>query len=190
MTHRDDHEHLLLPPDPEDAPGWPDWPAPARRRVALCALLDRIAELTAGGARVRVLVPEEARHTWRGLGAALDSYGMAASVAAAGDEQDVERVEMPADPAAARRGAYGVALLGAGAAPVRYLGLTVAGEAAGAGQTSGATEGPWQVVTDEGWRTTLTPAALLDPLLALRPGQRLHAFVLATREPALVSAWH
>lgn len=189
MTDRD-LEHLLLPPDPDDAPGWQDWPAAARRRVALCALLDRIAELTAGGGRVRVLVPAEGWQTWRGLGAALDSYGMAAAVTAAAGEQDVERVEMPADPAAARRGAYGVALLGAGAAPVRYLGLTVAGEPAGAGGPNGAAEGPWQVVTDEGWRTTLTRAALLDPILALRPGQRLQAVVLATREPAILSAWH
>lgn len=185
-----DLEHLLLPPDPDDAPGWQEWPAPARRRLALCALLDRIDELTAGGGRVRVLVPEDAWHTWRGLGAALDSYGMAASVAAAAEAQDVERVEMPADPDAARRGAYGVALLGAGAAPVRHLGLTVAGEPARAGVPNGAMEGSWQVLTDEGWRTTLSRAALLDPILALRPGQRLQAVVLATREPAILSAWH
>lgn len=184
MTDRDDLEHLLLPPDPDDAPGWQDWPAPARRRLALCALLDRIAELTAGGGRVRVLLPEDAWHTWRGLGAALDAYGMAASVAPAAGEQDVERVQMPADPAAARRGAYGVALLGAAAAPVRYLGITVAGDEAA------APTGPWQVVTDEGWRAPLTRAALLDPVLSLRPGQRLQALVMAVGEPSIVSVWH
>ena len=188
MTDRD--LEPLVPPDPDDAPGWAGWPAPARRRVALCALLDRIAELTAAGGHVRVLVPEDARHTWRGLGAALDSYGMAASVAAAGTEQDVDRVEMPTDAEAARRGAYGAALLGSGSAPVRHLGLTVAGDPAGVGAPHDAMAGPWEVLTDEGWRTTLTRAALLDPILALRLGQRLQAVVLATREPVILSAWH
>lgn len=185
MTDHADPEHRLLPPDPADAPRWREWPAPARRRLALCALLDRIDELTAAGRQVRVLIPDQAWTTWRGLGATLASSGSPATVVAATGAEDAEQVAMPADADEARRGAHGAALLGATATPVRHLGLTLAGEPG-----SAPAQGPWQVVTDEGWRATLTRAELLDPLLALRPGQRLQAMVAATGNPMIVSAWH
>ncbi|SDB84439.1 hypothetical protein GA0111570_104301 [Raineyella antarctica] len=187
MTHDADLEYLLLPPDPDQAPGWRAWPAPVRRRAALCALLDRIETLVGDGRRICVLVPDEERRAWRGLGVALESYA-AVSVAAADaarDRKGAERVPMPADAAQARAGRHGAAMLGARDLPVRHLGATVAGD-------SGTTPwtGPWAVITDEGWRTRLSPEALLDPVLGLRPGQRLQALVTLEAEPRLVSAWH
>lgn len=185
MTDHAYLEHLLLPPDPADAPGWREWPAPALRRLALCALLDRIDELADTGQGVRVVIPDHAWTSWRGLGARLTASGSPATVVAASSAEGAEQVTMPEDAADARRGRHGAALLGARAVPMRHLGLTVAGEPG-----SAPAQGPWQVVTDEGWRATLTCADLLDPLLALRPGQRLQAVVAATGEPMIVSAWH
>lgn len=185
MTDATAPEHLLLPPDPDDAPGWREWPMPARRRVALCALLDRIDELAASGAAVHVVVDAGTAPLWPGLGSALRSYEAAADVRPPGEGDDAEQVAMPADADRARRGPHGAAMLGPVGTSVRHLALTIAGTAG-----SAPADGPWQVVTDEGWRSILPREALLDPLRNLRPGQRLQAMVDAGPDRRVVSAWH
>lgn len=188
----DEPDRQLLPPDPDDVPQpYATWPPAARRRLALAVLLDRIEQLTATGADVHVLVTGPARRTWRGLHSLLASLGIPADVRPADALRTHgpagESVPLPADPAVARVGRHGAALLGPdGTGPVRHLGITIAGDPTAAG----GSEGPWQVVTDEGWRTTLTADMLLDRLLDLRPGQRLQAMVTAGVPARLVSAWH
>lgn len=188
----DEPDRQLLAPDPADVPQpYATWPPAARRRLALAALLDRTEQLTATGSVVHVLVPDPAGRTWRGLGSLLACLGVPADVLPADglptDGPVGEPVPLPADPALARTGRHGAALLGPdGTGPVRHLGITIAGEPT----VTGGAEGPWQVLTDEGWRTTLTADLLLDPLLELRPGQRLQAMVTAGVPARLVSAWH
>ena len=195
MTDPGDSVHWLLPPDPDRAPAFRHWPAPARHRLALCALLDRIDELTSAGARGGVVLADATGSPWIGLAARLRWYGTAAQVtgAVAGQVVDrqavggqvMEQVEMPADPTLARAGRHGAAMLGPVDAPVRPLGVTVTG-------TPGVTPwgGPWIVLTDEGWRAELSPGTLLDPVLGLRPGQRLQAMVTMADGARVISAWH
>ncbi|WOP18312.1 hypothetical protein [Raineyella sp. LH-20] len=190
MTDLADPVHWLLPPDPDRAPAFRGWPAPARHRLALCALLDRIEELSPSGAGIGVVVADAMGSAWIGLGALLRSYGSQAQVGGPVSEQvehieQVEQVEMPADEGRAREGRHGAAMLGPADTPVRHLGVTVTG-------TPDATSwtGPWTVVTDEGWRVDLSPDALLDPVVGLRPGQRLQAMVTLGAGPRVVSAWH
>lgn len=183
MTDPADPVHWLLPPDPDRTSAFRDWPAPARHRLALCALLDRIEELSPTGAGIRVVVADAMGSPWTGLGGLLRSYGSQAQVSGPADRV-AEQVEMPADEAGAREGRHGTAMLGPADTPVRHLGVTVAG-------TPDATPwaGPWTVVTDEGWRVELSPEALLEPVLGLRPGQRLQAMVTSEAAPRVVSAW-
>lgn len=178
-------EYWLLPPSPDDAGTLRDWPAPARRRIARCALLDRIDELATTGVAVHVVVDAGTAPLWRGLASALRSSGAAADVRPPVEGHEAEQVAMPADVDRARRGAHGVAMLGPVGTSVRHLALTIAGAPG-----SAPTDGPWPVVTDEGWRSTLPREALLDPLRNLRPGQRLQAMVSAGPDPRVVSAWH
>ncbi|QGF24821.1 hypothetical protein [Raineyella fluvialis] len=185
MSDLGDPVHWLLPPDPDATEAFRDWPAPARHRLALCALLDRIDDVTSTGTRVGVVVAGTTGSPWIGLAARLRSYGAEAQVAGMVPGQATEQMEMPADADSARAGRHGAAMLGPADTPVRHLGVTVTG-------TPGETPwtGPWMVLTDEGWRAELSPTALLDPVLGLRPGQRLQVMVTLGAEPRVVSAWH
>ncbi len=179
---------VLYAPDPDPAGGG-DWPAPVRHRVARLWLADRVEEAARQGARVTVVVPADLVSSWRGLAAWLRAAGPVATVRT-GMAPVAGGPAAPTDTEQARAaGGRCAALFGPGPGTVRYLGLTVAGTPGAPGSVTG----PWPVLTDEGWRATLHRDRLGDPVLELRPGQRLHALVTEPAvggAPVIVSAWH